>query len=204
MVKVKICGITNLEDAKAAVSFGADAIGFIFYKKSPRYISPAKAKKIIAQLPPYIIPVGVFVNEKAPHLKRIIKACGLQAVQLHGDESPAFCRQFKKCMVIKAVRVKSAEDIKECKRYPVDAVLLDTYVPGTYGGTGKVFDWKSIARKKPRIPVIVSGGLNARNVARAIRTVKPYAVDVSSGVEYMPGKKSEKRLKQFFKNAQSR
>jgi len=204
MARVKVCGITNVRDAMRAVDAGAWAVGFIFYKKSPRYISPAKAKKIIAQLPPYIIPVGVFVNEKAPHLKRIIKACGLQAVQLHGDESPAFCRQFKKCMVIKAVRVKSAEDIKECKRYPVDAVLLDTYVPGTYGGTGKVFDWKSIARKKPRIPVIVSGGLNARNVARAIRTVKPYAVDVSSGVEYMPGKKSEKRLKQFFKNAQSR
>ena len=201
MTRVKICGITNIEDALAAADFGASAVGFIFYKKSPRFISPAQAKKIISLLPPFVVPVGVFVNEKEETIKRIAATSRLQALQLHGDESPAFCRRFKDFKVIKAFRVRASFSIDIIKRYKVDAFLFDTYQQNAYGGTGQTFDWSMLkGMKKMTTPIIFSGGLNADNVRQAIAEIKPYAVDVSSGVEERPGKKNLSALKAFFQS----
>lgn len=197
-VKVKVCGTTRLKDALLAVECGADAIGFIFYKKSPRYVTPTEAKEIGSQLPPFVHRVGVFVNETADKINRIVVRCGLDAVQLHGDEPPAFCKKIK-CRVIKAVRVKDAASLKAMSRYAVDGFLLDTYKADQWGGTGKVFDWDLALRAKKYGPVILAGGLNARNVKAAIQKVKPFAVDVSSGVEQSPGKKDPKKVKAFLK-----
>ncbi len=197
-VKVKVCGTTRLKDALLAVEYGADAIGFIFYKKSPRYVTAKTAKEICSKLPPFVHRVGVFVNETADKINRIVDRCGLDAVQLHGDESPAFCKKIK-CRVIKAVRVKDAASLKEMSRYAVDGFLLDTYKEDQWGGTGKVFDWELAARAKKYGSVIIAGGLNPRNVKAAIRKVQPYGVDVSSGVEQSPGKKDPKKVKAFLK-----
>ncbi len=197
-VRVKVCGTTCLKDALLAVECGADAIGFIFYKKSPRYVTATTAKAICAKLPPFVNRVGVFVNETAETINRIAGRCGLDAVQLHGDESPAFCKKIK-CRVIKAVRVKDAASLKEMSRYEVDAFLLDAYKEDQWGGTGRVFDWELAVRAKKRGPVILAGGLNARNVKAAIRKVQPFGVDVSSGVEQSPGKKDPKKVKAFLK-----
>ncbi len=201
MVHVKICGITNSKDAVAAADLGAAAIGFIFYKKSPRFISPVQAKKIINLLPSFITPVGVFVNEKEGPIKRIAEASGLRVLQFHGDESPAFCRRFRSFKVIKAFRVKSSFSIHTIKNYSVSALLFDTYQQEAYGGTGQAFDWSLLKgiRKMER-PIILSGGLNANNVAQAIAEIQPYAVDVSSGVEERPGKKSLSALRTFFRS----
>ena len=197
-VKVKVCGTTRLKDALLAVEFGADAIGFIFYKKSPRYVSAKNAKEICSKLPPFVNRVGVFVNETAEKINRIADRCGLDAVQLHGDESPAFCKKIK-VRVIKAVRVKDSGSLKGLSRYPVDGLLLDTYKQDRWGGTGKVFDWELAIRAKKYGPVILAGGLSPRNVKAAIKKVKPYGVDVSSGVEQSPGKKDPKKVKAFLK-----
>jgi phosphoribosylanthranilate isomerase len=197
-VKVKVCGTTRLKDALLAVKCGADAIGFIFYKKSPRCVSAKTAKEICSKLPPFVHRVGVFVNETAEKINRTADRCGLDAVQLHGDESPAFCKKIK-CRVIKAVRVKDSASLKEMSRYAVDAFLLDTYKEDQWGGTGKVFDWKLAARTRKYGPVIIAGGLNPRNVKAAIQKVRPYGVDVSSGVEQSPGKKDPKKVKAFLK-----
>ena len=197
-VKVKVCGTTRLKDALLAVECGADAIGFIFYKKSPRCVSAKTAKEICSKLPPFVSRVGVFVNETADTINRIADRCGLDAVQLHGDETPAFCKKIKH-RVIKAVRVKDAASLKEISRYPVDGFLLDTYKKDQWGGTGKVFDWELALRAKKYGPVILAGGLNPRNVKEAIKKVKPYGVDVSSGVEQLPGKKDPKKVKAFLK-----
>jgi len=197
-VKVKVCGTTRLKDALLAVECGADAIGFIFYKKSPRYVTAKTAKDICAKLPPFVNRVGVFVNETAENINRVADRCGLDAVQLHGDESPVLCKKIK-CRVIKAVRVKDAASLKEMSRYEVDGFLLDTYKENQWGGTGKVFDWELAARAKKYGSVIIAGGLNPRNVKEVIQKVQPYGVDVSSGVELSPGKKDPKKVKSFLK-----
>jgi phosphoribosylanthranilate isomerase len=197
MVKVKICGITRLEDALNAVKMGVDALGFVFYPQSPRYIQPEKARAIIAQLPPFVTPVGVFVNEKYSVIANIIGTTRIQGIQLHGEESPEFCQQFS-TKTIKAFRIQEPSALQEnISRYHVDAILLDTYAPDTPGGTGKTFPWEVAIKVKLNVPVILAGGLTPENVVKAIKRVAPYAVDVSSGIEIRPGYKDEARMRQF-------
>jgi phosphoribosylanthranilate isomerase len=205
MIRVKICGMTNERDALKAVEFGAWAVGFIFYKESPRYISPTKARKIISELPPFITPVGVFVNHKEGAVRDIMTFCGIQTLQLHGDESPSFCERFRRYKVIKALRLQGPVSLGELKRYPVAAFLFDTYQKDAYGGSGKTFDWQWVpSRKDLGKPVILSGGLNAGNVRQALDAVHPFAVDVCSGVESQPGVKDEQRLKEFLESCHCR
>ena len=205
MVKVKICGITQENDGKKAATLGADAVGFILYKKSPRYVGPYRAKKIISALPPFVIPVGVFVDQKEGAIRDIAQFCGIRTLQFHGSESPDFCRRFrsKGYSVIKAFRVSEGFNAVDLKDYQVDAFLFDTYDKDQQGGTGKTFDWQLIrGAKSVGKPIILSGGLNAQNVKAAIEKVGPYAVDVSSGVEEAPGQKSERLLREFFAEIQ--
>lgn len=200
MVKVKICGITNLKDALTAAKLGAAFLGLVFYKKSPRYVTPQKAKRIIARLPEDINCVGVFVNEKEVNVKKIAEYCGFKTLQFHGDESPEYCRKFKNFKIIKAFRIKDKDSLKNIGKFKVSAYLFDTFVDTKFGGTGKKFNWdllKNISKIKK--PVILSGGLNPDNIQQAIKKVSPFAVDVSSGVEVCPGKKSPKLLKELFK-----
>jgi len=201
MVRVKICGITNEADALKAARLGAWALGFIFYKKSPRFISPFKAKKIIESLPPFITPVGVFVNNPAGAVRDIISHCGLRAVQLHGDEDHHFCHRLKRynVKVIKVFRVGENFDPKVVEPFNVDAFLFDTFDQYNYGGSGKTFDWTLLKQIKSTrdIPLILSGGLNAQNVIEPVNELKPYAVDVNSGVEESPTKKDPKKMKDF-------
>ncbi|MFZ5800860.1 MAG: phosphoribosylanthranilate isomerase [Candidatus Omnitrophota bacterium] len=198
-VKVKICGITNLTDARAAVRIGADYLGFVFYPKSPRYILPQKAKLFIAKLPRRINKVGVFVNEEARTVKRIAGLCGLDVLQFHGNEGVSYCRKFPGYQIIKAFRIKDKIDLRRILKYYVDGYLLDTYCQGNFGGTGKNFDWELLRQAAGKIPFLfLSGGLNSNNVAAAIRKIHPFAVDVSSGIESRPGKKSPRLLKEFF------
>jgi len=199
MVRVKICGITNERNALAAVKYGAWALGFIFYAKSPRYVTPAKAKAIIQCLPPFVTAVGVFVNEQLNVVKRIAEFCWLNALQFHGDETPAYCRKFKGYKTIKVFCIKDKLDSKNILRYKTDAYLLDTFHEKLYGGSGKTFDWSLLkSLRKLKVPIILSGGLNPSNVAGAVKTFRPFAVDVSSGVEQSPGQKSQKLLREFF------
>ncbi len=198
MIKVKICGITNLDDAKAAVSLGAWALGFVFYKKSPRSVSPYKVKKILEGLPPFVEPVGLFVNQKEGAVKDIAGFLKIRTLQFHGDETPQYCQRFREFKVIKAFRVGERFDISNLSSFPVCAYLFDAYEEDTFGGTGKVFNWEKISNRKFAQPVILSGGLNPQNIVKAIQTVQPYAVDVSSGVEEAPGKKSRKLMEEFF------
>ncbi|MFH1360431.1 MAG: phosphoribosylanthranilate isomerase [Candidatus Omnitrophota bacterium] len=199
MVKVKICGITQFGDAQLAVSLGAWAVGFIFYKKSPRYILPSRAREIIKSLPKKVIPVGVFVNAQESDIKRIAVYCGLKAIQFHGNEAPEFCAKFQGFNTIKAFRVGKDFDFSRVCEYPTSLYLFDTHQKGMYGGSGKTFDWNVLKEKKKiNKPLILSGGLNARNIVAAVKRVKPFAVDVSSGVESSYGKKSEKLLQSFF------
>ena len=197
-MKVKICGLTETEDALNAVELGADALGFIF-ASSPRQISPEKACRIIEALPPFVKTVGVFVNEDAAVIREHISYCGLDLVQLHGDESPDFCRDLMP-FTIKAFRIKGESSLSLAADYKenVRALLLDTYAPDKAGGTGKTFDWQlAVKVKEAGIPVILSGGLNPSNIGAAINTVKPYAIDVNSGVEECPGKKSCRKMKEL-------
>jgi len=196
MTKIKICGITNMEDALLAVDLGADALGFIFYKESKRYIRPEKAYEIISKLPPFTTTVGVFVNQELDEINDIKEKTGFDAIQLHGDESPGFCRGLEG-RVIKAVRVSESIDPKEVETYPVQAILFDTYSTKGYGGTGESFRWSIIRDLNISKRIILSGGLTPENVSQAIRIADPYAVDVSSGVEEYPGRKSPERLKKF-------
>ena len=198
-IKVKICGTTSLKDAFLAVESGADAIGFIFYKMSPRNISQKEAKEIILQLPPFIETVGVFVNETSDKINRIAEQCKLNSIQLHGEESPALCRRVKR-KVIKAFRVKNADSLKSIASYHVSGFLLDSYNDGSKGGTGQVFDWNLALRVKKQGPVILAGGLNPYNVFTAIHRVKPYGVDVCSGVEKSPGIKDHEKIREFIKS----
>lgn len=201
MVKVKICGITNLEDAFAAVDYGADALGFVFYKGSPRYISPETAREIIRQLPPFITTVGVFVDEPTSNIEDILKSVPLDVVQFHGHESPEACMLFRRG--IKAIRVKELSDLEPLKRYKVSAFLLDTYTPESLGGTGQIFNWDIAVAAKQFGKIILAGGLNPENIEKAIRWVRPYAVDVSSGIEKEKGKKDLKRMKLFIEKAKA-
>lgn len=202
MVRVKVCGITNLKDAEAACRLGADALGFVF-AKSPRRIDAEKARSISLKTPPYVSLVGVFVDEDIKKLLKIAEKCRIDCIQLHGNESINYCKQLKKYYkIVKAVRIGEKKNLDGLSGYDVDAFLLDTYRPGKAGGTGEKFDWNLALRvKKLGRPVILSGGLKPRNVRGAIRKVKPYAVDVSSGVESSPGRKSMKLMKEFIQRA---
>lgn len=202
MVKVKICGITNLEDALVAAEYGADALGFIFYEKSPRYISTANAMKIIKELPPFVTKVGVFVDDPVEKVKQMKVFTGIDAVQLHGNETPNICHSMGN-RVIKAFRVSGQWSAvsNRMKRYQVSAYLLDTHREGVPGGTGKTFDWKLAVEAKKHGRIILAGGLTPDNVSEAVKKVRPYAVDVASGVEERPGKKDLKKVKEFIERA---
>lgn len=203
MVHVKICGITNIEDALASVEAGAHALGFNFYRDSPRYIEPSAARRIIDQLPTSVLSVGVFVNERREQLERLADEAGVQAVQLHGDESPSYCRELKDLFVIKALRVSSHFEPEQAARYETGAVLLDGFSVRAHGGAGQTFDWSIAARTRPLVAkLFLAGGLNATNVAEAIACVQPYAVDVCSGLEITPGQKDQARVRAFIKAAQ--
>lgn len=203
MVKVKICGITNIEDAMAAVDFGADALGFVFVKKSPRYIQPKKAAQIIDELPIFIQTVGVFANETTENIEAVISMARLDMAQLHGEESPAMCKLSRR--VIKAIRVKSLESLAPLGEYGrhVSAFLLDTYTPEKLGGTGMIFNWDIAVDAKQFGQIILAGGLTPDNVAEAVRHVTPYGVDVSSGVELKKGKKDLEKVRLFIERAKS-
>jgi phosphoribosylanthranilate isomerase len=199
-VAVKFCGITNYEDAAIAVDLGAAALGFIF-ADSPRQITPPKARDIIHALPPFVKTVGVFVNEGPAEIKEVVHYCGLDLVQLHGDESPDLCQALMP-NAIKALRIKDASSFQSSLAYQgkVRTLLLDTYAKDKAGGTGTTFDWRlAIKIKELGIPIILAGGLGPSNIDGAIRTVKPYAVDVNSGVEECPGKKSHLLMKDLMK-----
>ena len=201
-VKVKICGMTNLKDVKVAVDGGVDAVGFIFYKKSPRSVTMQAVREIILELPPFVDSVGVFVNETAEQINKIADHCKLDRVQLHGDESPAFCKKIRR-RVIKAIRVKDIQSLKKLSDYPVSSFLLDTFSEDQYGGTGKVFDWNLAYPAKKYGPIILAGGLTPINVHQAIQRIQPYGVDVCSGVESQPGIKDHKKMKAFLKNVKA-
>ena len=206
MVKVKICGITSLEDALHACYSGADAVGFIIYPKSKRFIKAKEVRKITSQLPPFLTKVGVFVNEDPRDVLEILSYAHLDFAQLHGDETPQECEYIGANRVIKVFRLRTEEDVEKIRPYAgkVRAILLDTYDSKVYGGTGKPFNWELAIKVKeefPEIPLILSGGLNPENVKRAVETVRPYAVDVSSGVEAEPGVKEREKVEAFVKRA---
>jgi len=198
MIKVKYCGITNLNDALKAVRLGVDAIGFVF-SKSPRKVSPEIAKKMINKLPPFVSTVGVFVNEDVSFVKNVAEKCKLDWIQLHGEESPGYCRKIDK-KIIKVIK-NNIEDIPE---YDVSAFLLDTFVPNIAGGTGKIYNLNlAVKAKRYNKPIILAGGLNTKNIEEAIKKVKPYGVDVSSGIEKEQGKKDYKKMKAFMKKVRA-
>jgi len=196
MTKVKICGIKTLSDAKFAVDYGADAIGFVF-AESIRNVSKEKARAIVRKLPPFVTTVGLFVNDTAENIEAICRFCGLDTIQLHGNERPSLLNRLKAFKTIKAFRIQNEKDIIPIRKYKPDAILLDGYSVNKMGGTGTSFDWKIVKKLRTSIPVIVAGGLTHLNVSQAIRIVNPYAVDVSSGVESIPGKKDRKLIKKF-------
>ncbi|HUW19914.1 MAG TPA: phosphoribosylanthranilate isomerase [Sedimentisphaerales bacterium] len=199
IVKVKICGITNYEDAAAAMDMGADLLGFNFYPKSPRYIRPEKAAEIINKLPGFIDVAGVFVNASFEKIQKASSQCLLNWVQLHGDESPQFCQSFLSLNVktMKALRVKDQTDIEKAEDYFTDAILLDAFDPEKYGGTGLTFDWNIVGHIGKR--VFLAGGINPDNAVRAIE-LGVYGIDICSGVEARPGKKDHKKMKKLFEN----
>jgi len=213
VVKVKVCGITNLEDALACLFLGAHALGFVFYKKSPRYISPGAAGNIAKILPKKIKRVGVFVNQSVPSVKRIAKLCNLDMLQFHGSETPEYCQKFVGYKVIKAFRVSKKEDLSAISKHKVFAYLFDSFSNNKLGGTGNKFNWKILAQsgriepvnlshgenKKP--VVFLSGGLTPGNVAGAIKLLKPDWVDASSGLEIKPGKKDHKKIEKFIQES---
>lgn len=197
MVKVKICGITTLEDALAATAAGADAVGFVFHPASPRHIFPEQAAAIISHLPPFIQTVGLFVDEHAETVNEVASQCGLDIVQLHGSESPSCCAAITR-RVIKAFRVKDITSLDAMRDYRVSACLLDAWSPAAHGGTGRTFNWDIAAQAVTSGQrIILAGGLTPENVAEAIRLVSPYAVDVSSGVESSPGRKDPALIRAF-------
>ena len=201
MTKVKICGITNLEDALLSAKFGADALGFNFYEQSPRYITPENAREIIEQLPAKVLKVGVFVNESLDKIVETASIAKLDALQLHGEESPEFASELKaktNLKIIKAFRVSPQFKPEDVLQYEVDAILLDAYSPKEHGGTGETFDWE-IAKKVQEIfpKMYLAGGLNHNNIIRAIDNLKPFAVDSCSGIEYEKGLKDEIKLINF-------
>ena len=202
-VKVKICGLTNAPDALAAAQAGADALGFVFYDQSPRRVSVEAAAAIIPSLPPFIVKVGVFVNAPEDLVFRAIRQCGLNLLQFHGDEPPEYCLQFG-LMSMKAFRIRDAASLDALPNYKTDSWLLDAFAPDKLGGTGHTFNWDlAIAAQKFGRPIFLAGGLTPENVAEAVRRVRPYAVDVSSGVESAPGQKDHAKVKAFISAAKA-
>lgn len=201
MTRIKICGITSPEDALTAVEAGADALGFVFYKESPRHIFPEEAARIINLLPPFVQAVGLFVNEAPEIVNKISRNCRLGLVQLHGDETPDYCKMIEQ-RVMKAFRIRSLTCLDPITDYRLSGCLLDAYSPAAFGGTGKRFNWEIACEAMIRgHRIVLAGGLTPDNVAEAIRQVKPYAVDVSSGVEVAPGKKDVDKVREFIRNA---
>ncbi|MEK7298723.1 MAG: phosphoribosylanthranilate isomerase [Candidatus Margulisiibacteriota bacterium] len=204
-MKIKICGITNLEDAQNAVSLGADAIGYIFVKESPRYITPEKAEEISLYMPPFVHIVGVFVDQSKEEIDEITCRCRLDLLQLHGNETPEFCLKMSR-RVVKAFPIRELADLNPIPAYQgyVSGVLLDTKSETVKGGTGKSFDWGIALKAKDfDIPIILAGGINAGNINKAIKLVNPYAVDLSSGVEVSPGVKDYNKMQDVIRLAQS-
>lgn len=201
-VRVKICGITGLDDARAAVNAGADALGFVFYPPSPRYVSPSVAADIARSLPPFVTTVGLFVNETPEAVNGIMDETGLSVAQLHGDEDAAACAGIRK-PVIKAVRVETEDDLSGMAEYSVAAFLLDARIEGFYGGTGKSFPHELASKAKTYGRIILAGGLTQDNVAEAVRQVRPYGVDVSTGVESSPGCKDHGKMEKFIREAKN-
>ena len=197
MTWIKICGITNLEDAQEAAALGVDALGFIF-ALSPRKIKPEVAQKIIRALPQSLLKIGVFVNEKIEEVQRIAEDCGLNALQFHGQEPPEYCRQAT-LKVIKAIGVKDADSLREIERYPFASILLDAASTDRAGGTGKTFSWELALEVRKKRNFILSGGLNPENVYKAIQMLRPMGVDVCSGVEKFSGKKDSLKMIEFVK-----
>ena len=204
MIKVKICGITNLEDAQVAVSAGADALGFVFYAKSPRFVEPKVAKQIILGLPPFVLPIGVFANEEQKVVRDIMEKCGLALAQIHGDETPAYCESLER-PILRGIRLKDRGSFLAMAEYKgragVRGFLVDAFSESAFGGTGKTADWDLAAEAAKAAPILLAGGLNPENVQEAIQKVKPYGVDVSSGVEASPGKKDSEKVKAFIRAA---
>jgi phosphoribosylanthranilate isomerase len=197
-VKIKICGNTTYEDAAFALDLGADAVGFVFYDKSSRYVQPAHVQEIVRKLPPFAVKVGVFVNEfDISTVSSIADICSLDVIQLHGGESPEYCSRLADRTVVKALRVNESFQPAHVADFPVSAILLDAYDADTYGGTGRLFDWSKAVSAKQHSRIILAGGLNPENVGLAIKMVKPYAVDVCSGVECKPGQKDKLLLRSF-------
>jgi phosphoribosylanthranilate isomerase len=199
-VRIKICGITNEHDAAAAVAGGADAVGFVFYRKSPRYVDPAVVKQIVADLPPFVTPVGVFVNEELKIVRDLMDRCGLALAQLHGDETAVYCTELAR-PVVKAIRVKDRGSFLALAEFQGRAgmrgFVLDRFSHEAYGGTGQITDWTLAAEAAKTATVILAGGLTPENVGQAIQSVRPYGVDVSSGVESAPGKKDQAKMRAF-------
>jgi phosphoribosylanthranilate isomerase len=197
MTEIKICGITNIDDALCAAACGADAVGFIFHEASPRCVAPERVKEIIAALPWGIATVGVFVNREAEEVAQTVENCGLDLIQLHGDESPEYCRRFSPERVIKAVFPRTPEDLRALDAYDVRAFLADFREAGRYGGTGKRTDWGLAARLGKTHPLILAGGLCIENIGDALAAVTPGAVDINSGSERTPGIKDYGRMRRI-------
>jgi phosphoribosylanthranilate isomerase len=204
-VSVKICGIRTYEEARAALDYGASFLGFNFWKKSPRYIQPIEAKAIIKRLKPFDGTIGVFVNEERKTLVDVVNITGIFSIQLHGDESPEYCQQLGYLKIIKAFRVGEDFDLNVLKNFPVEGFLMDAKIKGEYGGTGQRFDWRlavEAVKANALRPVFLAGGINITNVAAAIGYVRPFAVDVCSGVEAEPGRKDLNKLKEFMREVE--
>jgi phosphoribosylanthranilate isomerase len=197
-IKVKVCGVTCIEDAMACVEAGVDALGLNFYEPSPRYLTGDRAAEITRHLPPFVARVGLFVNATEDTVRSVIERTGINTLQFHGDESPEFCSRFAPLKIIKAFRVKGPETLRELARYDVDALLLDSYRAGIHGGTGESFNWELARQAKDEgKPIILAGGLNPENVAEGIHETWPYAVDVASGVEREKGHKDADLVRRF-------
>ena len=205
MTFIKICGITNVHDALAAVAAGADALGFNFYKPSPRYVTPQTAREIVAKLPVSVLTVGVFVNEESQSVRNIANEANVAALQLHGDESPEYCRELgKDRYVIKTFAVANDFDVQRIRLYRVEAIMLDTKHNSLRGGTGRVFDWSVAKEVNDFVPkLFLAGGLSPENIEEAVATVRPYAIDACSALEDEPGRKNHERMRAFVEIARS-